>query len=29
MRKGWILKEVEGANDGQSASTWLVVMEKY
>jgi hypothetical protein len=29
MRKGWILKEVEGANDEQSASTWLVVMEKY
>jgi hypothetical protein len=29
MKKGWILKEVEGANDGQYASTWVVVMEKY
>lgn len=29
MKKGWILKEVEGANDGQYDSTWLVVMEKY
>jgi hypothetical protein len=29
MKKGWILKEVEGANDGQSYSTWVVVMEKY
>jgi hypothetical protein len=29
IKKGWILKEVEGANDGQFASTWVVVMEKY
>jgi hypothetical protein len=29
MKKGWILKEVEGANDGEFASTWVVVMEKY
>ena len=29
MKKGWILKEVEGANDGQYASTWVVVVEKY
>lgn len=29
MKKGWILKEVEGANDGQYASTWVVVLEKY
>lgn len=29
MKKGWILKEVEGANDGQYKSTWVVVLEKY
>jgi|694.fasta_scaffold27763_6 hypothetical protein len=29
MKKGWILKEVEGANNGEFASTWVVVMEKY
>lgn len=29
MKKGWILKEVEGANDGKYESTWVVVMEKY
>ena len=29
MKKGWILKEVEGANHGNYASTWVVVMEKY
>ena len=29
MKKGWILKEVEGANDGEFASAWVVVMEKY
>jgi hypothetical protein len=29
MKKGWILKEVEGTNDGKYASTWVVIMEKY
>lgn len=29
IAKGWILKEVEAANDSQSLSTWIVVMEKY
>lgn len=29
MKKGWILKEVEGANNGEYASTWIVVMERY
>lgn len=29
MKKGWILKEVEGSNDSQYASTWVVVLEKY
>jgi hypothetical protein len=29
IKKGWILKEVEGANYGQYSSTWVVVMEKY
>ena len=29
MKKGWILKEVEGTNDGKYASTWVVVLEKY
>jgi len=29
MKKGWILKEVEGANKGIDHSTWIVVMEKY
>ena len=27
--QGWILKSVEGANYGQTPSTWIVVMEKY
>jgi hypothetical protein len=29
IKKGWILKEIEGANDGEFGSTWVVVMEKY
>jgi len=29
IKSGWQLKEVEGANDGKYASTWIVVMEKY
>jgi hypothetical protein len=29
IKKGWILKEVEGANDTQTYSTWIVIMEKY
>lgn len=29
MKKGWILKEFEGANDGEYHSTWVVIMEKY
>ena len=29
IKKGWILKEVEGANYEQHTTTWIVVMEKY
>ena len=29
IERGWILKECEAANDSQSRSTWIVVMEKY
>lgn len=29
IKSGYILKSVEGANDGQYMSTWIVVMEKY
>ena len=29
INKGWIVKEVEGANDGKDYSTWIVVLEKY
>lgn len=29
IKNGWILKEIEGANNGQYRSTWIVVMEKY
>jgi hypothetical protein len=29
ISNGWILKEVEAANDSQSRSTWIVVVEKY
>ena len=29
VKNGYILKSVEGANDGQSYSTWIVIMEKY
>lgn len=29
MKQGWILKAVEGANYGETRSTWIVVMEKY
>lgn len=29
IRSGYILKSVDGANDGQYNSTWIVVMEKY
>lgn len=29
MKEGWELKEVEGANQGQYDSSWIVVMQKY
>lgn len=29
MKEGWELKEVEGANQGEYDSTWIVVMVKY
>lgn len=29
MKKGWVLKEIEGANDSKTFSTWIVIMEKY
>jgi hypothetical protein len=29
INRGWILKDVEAANDSQSSSTWIVVVEKY
>lgn len=29
MKKGWVLKEIEGANDTKTFSTWIVIMEKY
>lgn len=29
IQEGWQLKLVEGTNNGQYNSTWIVVMEKY
>ena len=29
IKNGYILKSVEGANDGRYYSTWIVIMEKY
>jgi hypothetical protein len=29
LSNGWILKEVEAANDNKYNSTWIVVVEKY
>lgn len=29
IKNGYILKSIEGANDGKYHSTWIVVMEKY
>jgi len=29
VREGFIVKSIAGANDGQTYSTWVVVLEKY
>lgn len=29
ISNGWILKELEGTNDSEEYSSWIVVLEKY